>query len=174
MPVWHCLCLACLCTLLNPIAGAINDHSQSAKDENLYFKSQLYVKDPDHQKPVLILPNWLNNPGERAHDRYFNFYRWWNSDPQPLDRQSSVLLLRFHRSPKYVTISRYAQSNSIWPWPWTMRLKLQWKHVTHFNMHVVRFIWWQELYFSRLSPFLRWSTSKCARLWPLIFGMDQS
>ena len=54
----------------NPSAGAITDHGQSGKDIDLYFKSQLYVEAPDHRKPVLILPNVLSKPGERAHDRY--------------------------------------------------------------------------------------------------------
>ena len=53
----------------NPSAGAITDHSQSAKDIDPYFKSQLFVEDPGHRKPVLILPNGLSKPGERAHDR---------------------------------------------------------------------------------------------------------
>ena len=35
-------------------AGAITYHSQSAKDIDSYFKSQLYVEDPSHRKPVLI------------------------------------------------------------------------------------------------------------------------
>ena len=52
----------------NPSAGTITDHSQSAKDIDPYFKSQLFVEDPSHRKPVLILPNGLSKPGERAHD----------------------------------------------------------------------------------------------------------
>ena len=32
--------------VFNPSAGAITDHSQSAKDIDPYFKSQLYVEDP--------------------------------------------------------------------------------------------------------------------------------
>ena len=52
-----------------PTAGTITDHSQSAKDIDPYFKSQLYVEDPGQRKPVLILPNELSKPGERAHDR---------------------------------------------------------------------------------------------------------
>ena len=55
--------------VLNPSAGAITDYSQSAKDIDPYFKSQLYVEDPGHRKPVLILPNGLSKPGERAHNR---------------------------------------------------------------------------------------------------------
>ena len=55
--------------VFNSNAGAITDHSQSAKDIDPYFKSQLYVKDPGHRKPVLILPNGPSKPGERAHDR---------------------------------------------------------------------------------------------------------
>ena len=57
--------------VFNPSADAIIDHSQSAKDIDPYFKSQLYVEDPSHRKPVLILPNGLSKPGERAHDRNF-------------------------------------------------------------------------------------------------------
>ena len=37
--------------VFNPSAGDITNHSQSAKDIDPYFKSQLYVKDPSHQKP---------------------------------------------------------------------------------------------------------------------------
>ena len=55
--------------VFNPSAGAITDYSQSAKDIDPYFKSQLYVEDPGQRKPVLILPNGLSKPGERAHDR---------------------------------------------------------------------------------------------------------
>ena len=55
--------------VFNPSAGAITDHSQSAKDIDPYFKFQLYVEDPDHRKPVLILPNGPSKPGEQAHDR---------------------------------------------------------------------------------------------------------
>ena len=50
--------------VFNPRAGAIADHSQSAKDIDPYFKSQLYVEDLSHRRPVLILPNWLSKPGE--------------------------------------------------------------------------------------------------------------
>ena len=46
--------------VFNPSAGAITDHSQSAKDIDPYFKSQLYLADPGHRKPVLILQNGLN------------------------------------------------------------------------------------------------------------------
>ena len=53
--------------VFNSSAGAITDHSQSAKNVDLYFKSQLYVEDPGHRKPVLILPNGLSIPGEKAH-----------------------------------------------------------------------------------------------------------
>ena len=55
--------------VFNPSAGANTDHSQSANDIDSYFKSKLYVEDPGHRKPVLILPNGLSKPGERAHDR---------------------------------------------------------------------------------------------------------
>ena len=54
--------------VFNLIAGTITDHSQSAKDIDPYFKYQLQVKDPGHRKPVLILPNGLSKPWERAHD----------------------------------------------------------------------------------------------------------
>ena len=71
------ICDARVCTFVssrsgivfNPSAGAITDHSQSAKDIDPYFKSQLYVEDPGYRKPVLILPNGLSKPGERAHAR---------------------------------------------------------------------------------------------------------
>ena len=68
--------------VFNPSPGAITDHSQSAKDIGPYFKSQLYVEDPGHRKPVLILPNRLSKPGER---QKLNFRREWDSNAQPLD-----------------------------------------------------------------------------------------
>ena len=49
--------------VFNPSAGIITEHSQSAKDIDPYFKSQLYVEDPGHRRSVLILPNWLSKPG---------------------------------------------------------------------------------------------------------------
>ena len=55
--------------VFNPSAGAIIDHSQSAKDIDPYFKSLLYVEDHGHRKLVLIIPNGLSKSGERAHDR---------------------------------------------------------------------------------------------------------
>ena len=63
--------------VFNQSAGTITDHSQSAKDIYPYFKSQLYVKDPGHRKPVLNLPNGLSKPGVRARDRNFNVCRGW-------------------------------------------------------------------------------------------------
>ena len=58
--------------VFNPSAGEITDHNQLVKDVDLYFKSQLYVEDPSHRKPVLSLSNWLSKPRERAHDRNLN------------------------------------------------------------------------------------------------------
>ena len=55
--------------VFNPSDGVISDHSQPAKDIDPYFKSRLYVDDPVHRNPVLILPNGLSKPGQRAHDR---------------------------------------------------------------------------------------------------------
>ena len=55
--------------VFNPRAGAITDHSQSAKDIDPNFKSQLYVENSGHRKPALILPNGLSKPGEIVHDR---------------------------------------------------------------------------------------------------------
>ena len=69
MPVCVLFVSSTLGIVFNPNAGAITDHSQSAKDIYQYFKSELYVEDPGHRKPVLILPNWLSKLGERAHDR---------------------------------------------------------------------------------------------------------
>ena len=62
--------------VFNPSAGPISNHSQLAKKIDRYLKSQLYVEDPGHRKPVLILPNGLtpnglSKPGERAQDRNF-------------------------------------------------------------------------------------------------------
>ena len=55
--------------VFNSNAGAITNNSQSAKDIDPYFKSQVYLENPGHRKPVLILPNGLSKPGERAPDR---------------------------------------------------------------------------------------------------------
>ena len=52
--------------VFNQSAGAITDHSEG---HDPYFKSQVYVEDPGNRKPVLILPNGLSKPEERAHDR---------------------------------------------------------------------------------------------------------
>ena len=40
--------------VFNPSAGAITDHSQSAKEIDPYFKSQLYAEDQGHRKQILI------------------------------------------------------------------------------------------------------------------------
>ena len=50
--------------VFNPNAGAITDHSQSAKNIDLYFKSMFYVEYPGHRKRVLIFPNVLSKPGD--------------------------------------------------------------------------------------------------------------
>ena len=55
--------------VLHPNTGTITDHNQSAKDIYPYLKSQLHVEDSGHRKPILIIQNELNEPGERAHDR---------------------------------------------------------------------------------------------------------
>ena len=44
--------------VFNPSAGAITDHSQSAKDIDPYFKSQLYVEDPWPPKAGIHFPEW--------------------------------------------------------------------------------------------------------------------
>ena len=49
--------------------GTTTDHSQSAKDADPYFKSQFYVEDPGHRKPVLTLLNGMNKPEEQELDR---------------------------------------------------------------------------------------------------------
>ena len=54
--------------VLNQSAGTITDHSQSANDIDKYLP-QLYVDDPGHRKPVLILQNRPSKSVERAHDR---------------------------------------------------------------------------------------------------------
>ena len=59
--------------VFKPSADVITEHTQSAKDIDTYFKSQRYVEDTGHRKPVLILPNGLSKTGERAHDINLNF-----------------------------------------------------------------------------------------------------
>ena len=61
-------------------AGAITDYSQSAKDIDPYFKSQLYVEDPSQRNPALILANELSKLEERAHDRN-KFLPWMGFEP---------------------------------------------------------------------------------------------
>ena len=61
--------------VFNPSAGEITDHNESANDIDPYFKSQLYVENPGHRKPVLSLPNGLSEPGQREHDRNSTFSR---------------------------------------------------------------------------------------------------
>ena len=55
--------------VFNPSAGAITDDSQSAKDIDPYFKSQLYVEDPTTESRYSFLPNGSSELGEREHDR---------------------------------------------------------------------------------------------------------
>ena len=54
--------------VFSPRAKAITERSQSLKDVDPYFKSKLYIQDPGHQKPVVILLNGLSKLKERAHD----------------------------------------------------------------------------------------------------------
>ena len=70
MPVYVMFVFSRSGVLFNPSVSGITDHSQSAKDIDPYLKFQLYMDDPGHRKPVLILPNELSKSGERAHDRY--------------------------------------------------------------------------------------------------------
>ena len=65
-PCMYCLCLACRVSLST---RASVQSLTTANQRRTYFKFQLYVVDPSHQKPVLILPNGLSKPRERAHDR---------------------------------------------------------------------------------------------------------
>ena len=64
--------------VFNPSASAITDYSQSAKDIDQYFKSQLYAEDPGRRKTVRILPN--SKPGQRVHDRII-FPPWVEFEP---------------------------------------------------------------------------------------------
>ena len=67
--------------VFNPIAGAITDHSPSAKDVHPYFRLQFYVEElGHHRKPVLILPNGLINP-ENERTAEINSCRGWDSNP---------------------------------------------------------------------------------------------
>ena len=84
--------------VFNPSDGAITDYNQSANDIDPYFKVQLYVEDPGHRTPLFILPNVLSKHEERKRTTEIVFFlRGWDSNSQPLDRQSSVLLLNYHR-----------------------------------------------------------------------------
>ena len=76
-------------------ADAITDHSQSTKDIDPYFKSQLYMEDLGHRKPELILPIWLSKPSERALYRKFNFCRGWDSNHNLLNDSPSMLPMSY-------------------------------------------------------------------------------
>ena len=65
--------------IFNPSADAVSDYSQSAKNVDPYLSSSS-VEDPGHRKPVLISPDGLNKPGERAHDRN-TFTLWVGFEP---------------------------------------------------------------------------------------------
>ena len=98
----QCPCVYCLCSsrsdiVFNRSACAITDHSQSVKDIDPYFKSQLNVENDCHQKLMLNLPNWLSKPRVSARQKLDNFCRDWHLNPQPLDRQASMLPLSYHR-----------------------------------------------------------------------------
>ena len=60
--------------VFNPSAGAITNHSKSAKDRYPYFKSQLYAEDPGRTNPVLNLPNELSKPKRVSARQKFNFF----------------------------------------------------------------------------------------------------
>ena len=87
-----------LVIVFNPSTGTITDNNQLTNGIGSYFKSQLYVADSCHRKPILILLNELSKPRERAHDRIFNICRGWDTNPQPLDWQFSVITMSYHRS----------------------------------------------------------------------------
>ena len=48
--------------VFNPSAGAITDHSQSAKDTDTYLKIQLYVEDPAIESRYTVYPVGRVNP----------------------------------------------------------------------------------------------------------------
>ena len=67
----RCLCVYCLSSMsgiiFNMCAGEITDHSQSAKEIGLCFMSHVYMNEPSHRKPlVLVLLNGLSKLRERA------------------------------------------------------------------------------------------------------------
>ena len=62
--------------VFNPSAGAITDRSQSAKDVDPYFKSQLYVKDPGHRKPWYSFHRMARVNPESERMTEIQFLRW--------------------------------------------------------------------------------------------------
>ena len=64
----------------NPSAGAITDHSKSAKDMDPYYKSQLYVEDSGHRKLLLIYRMGCVNP-ESERTTEINFSPWVRFEP---------------------------------------------------------------------------------------------
>ena len=65
----------------NPSAGAITDDSQSAKNIDPYFKSQLYAEDPGHRKPVYSFYRMgrVNSESERTTE--IKFPPWVGFEP---------------------------------------------------------------------------------------------
>ena len=81
----------------NSKQSAVTDHSQSTKDIDPYFKSQLYDEDPGHRKPYLFYRmDRINSESMRTTE--INFCCGWDSNPQPLDQLASIILLSYHRS----------------------------------------------------------------------------
>ena len=79
------ICDASACTVwsgivVNPSAGAITDHRQSAKDIDPYFKFQLYVEVSGHRKPVLIYRMGRINP-ESERTAQIKFPPWVGFQP---------------------------------------------------------------------------------------------
>ena len=64
----------------------------------MYFKTQLYVENTCHWKPLLILPYAPSKPENEHMTEINNFWYRWDSNPQLLNQQKSVLPLDYYRS----------------------------------------------------------------------------
>ena len=79
-PCIYCLCLAHRLSFSTLATVQSLTTVNQRKNIDPYFKSQLYVEDPGHQKPILISSNGLSKSRERVQDRP-KFLPWVEFEP---------------------------------------------------------------------------------------------
>ena len=83
--------------IFNLSAGAITDRSQSAKDIDPYFKSQLYVEDSATEGQYSFYRmGWVNSESQRMTE--IKFSAWVGIEPTNYWSIVNVLSLSYHRS----------------------------------------------------------------------------